>query len=89
MKTTSTSIQLHLAATFTAALAFYLACNYGSGWFIPVVCYLVAMVAGFTLLQRFGPLTHSQKIGLWWIQWIATPAFVTALWFGGKLTSMF
>jgi hypothetical protein len=87
--TVSTSIQLHLGATITAAVAFQAACSYSSGWFMPLVCYLLAMAALFSLIQRFGPLSKAQKTGLWLVQLAATPAFVATLWFSGKLTSMF
>ncbi|MDR7122495.1 hypothetical protein [Rheinheimera soli] len=87
--TVSTSIQLHLAITITAAAAFNAACSYSSGWFMPLLCYLMAMASLFTLIHRFGPLSKAQKIGLWAVQLVATPAFVAALWFSGKLNSMF
>jgi hypothetical protein len=87
--TVSTSIQLHLAITITAAVAFNAACSYSSGWFMPLLCYLMAMASLFTLIHRFGPLSKAQKIGLWAVQLVATPAFVAALWFSGKLNSMF
>jgi hypothetical protein len=91
MKSTlvSTSIKLHLVATITAAVAFNAACSYSSGWFMPLFCYLLAMASLFTLIHRFGPLSKAQKIGLWAVQLVATPAFVAALWFSGKLNSMF
>ncbi|EGM76468.1 hypothetical protein Rhein_3530 [Rheinheimera sp. A13L] len=87
--TVSTSIKLHLAATITAAVAFQAACSYSSGWFTPLLCYLLAMASLFTLFHRFGPLSKAQKIGLWVVQLVATPAFVAALWFSGKLNFMF
>ena len=87
--TVSTSIKLHLAATITAAVAFQAACSYSSGWFMPLICYLLAMISLFTLIHRFGPLSKAQKIGLWAVQLVATPAFVAALWFSGKLNSIF
>ncbi|MBU1618056.1 MAG: hypothetical protein KJ556_08010 [Gammaproteobacteria bacterium] len=87
--TVSTSIKLHLAATITAAVAFQAACSYSSGWFMPLLCYLLAMISLFTLIHRFGPLSKAQKIGLWAVQLVATPAFVAALWFSGKLNSIF
>lgn len=86
--TVSTSIKLHLAATFTAAVAFNAACSYSSGWFMPLLCYLLAMASLFTLFHRFGPLSKAQKIGLWAVQLAATPAFIAALWFSGKLNVM-
>lgn len=86
---TSASTQFHIAATITAATAFHMACSYSSGWFMPLVCYLLAMTALFSLIQRFGPLSKAQKTGLWLVQLAATPAFVAALWFSGKLNSMF
>ena len=60
-----------------------------SGWFVPLICYLLAMASLFTLIHRFGPLSKAQKTGLWAVQLVATPAFVAALWFSGKLTSQF
>jgi hypothetical protein len=87
--TVSTSIQFHMAATIAAAVAFTMACSYSSGWFMPLVCYLLAMGSLFTLIHRFGPLGKAQKAGLWLVQLTATPAFVAALWFSGKLNSMF
>lgn len=87
--TVSTSIQLHLATTVAAAVAFNAACSYSTGWFMPLLSYLLAMVSLFTLIHRFGPLSKAQKIGLWAVQLVATPAFVAALWFSGKLSSMF
>ncbi|MDF3126826.1 hypothetical protein [Rheinheimera sp. 1928-s] len=87
--TVSTSIQLHIAATIIAAVAFHAACSYSSGWFTPLLCYLLAMISLFTLIHRFGPLSKAQKIGLWAVQLVATPAFVAALWFSGKLNSIF
>lgn len=89
LTTASTSRQLHLAATLAAAITFHMVCSYSSGWFMPLVCYLLAMAALFSLIQRFGPLSKTQKIGLWLVQLAATPAFVAALWFSGKLTTMF
>ena len=85
---TSTT-RFHLAATITAAVALNAACSYSSGWFLPLACYLLAMAALFSLFQRFGPLSKAQKTGLWLVQLAATPAFVAALWFSGKLNSMF
>lgn len=87
--TVSASIQFHIAATITAAVAFNMVCSYSSGWFMPLVCYLLAMISLFTLIHRFGPLSKAQKIGLWAVQLVATPAFVAALWFSGKLNSIF
>jgi hypothetical protein len=87
--TVSASIQFHIAATITAAVAFNMVCSYSSGWFMPLVCYLLAMISLFTLIHRFGPLSKAQKIGLWAVQLVATPAFVAALWFSGKLSSIF
>lgn len=87
--TVSASIQFHMAATITAAVAFNMVCSYSSGWFMPLVCYLLAMISLFTLIHRLGPLSKAQKIGLWAVQLAATPAFVAALWFSGKLNSIF
>lgn len=87
--TASASTQFHIAATITAAVAFNMACSYSSGWFMPLVCYLLVMAALLSLIQRFGPLSKTQKTALWLVQLTATPAFVAALWFSGKLTSMF
>ncbi len=87
--TVSASIQFHMAATITAAVAFNMVCSYSSGWFIPLICYLLAVLSLFTLINRFGPLSKTQKASLWVIQLAATPAFVAALWFSGKLNSMF
>jgi hypothetical protein len=81
--------RFHLAATIAAAVAFNAACSYSSGWFIPLLCYLLAMVSVFTLINRFGALSKAQKATLWGIQLLATPAFVAGLWFSGKLTSQF
>lgn len=83
------STRLHFAATIAAAVAFNMACSYNSGWFVPMICYLLAMASLFTLIHRFGPLSKAQKTGLWAVQLVATPAFVAALWFSGKLNSMF
>ena len=85
----TSSTRFHLAATIAAAVAFNAACSYSSGWFLPLSCYLLAMAALFSLIQRFGPLSKAQKTGLWLVQLTATPAFVAALWFSGKLNSMF
>lgn len=87
--TVSATIQFHIAATITAAVAFNMVCSYSSGWFMPLICYLLAVLSLFTLIQRFGPLSKAQKTGLWLVQLAATPAFVAALWFSGKLTSVF
>lgn len=87
--TVSASTQFHMAATITAAVAFNMVCSYSSGWFMPLVCYLLVMISLFTLIHRFGPLSKAQKIGLWAVQLVATPAFVAALWFSGKLNSIF
>lgn len=87
--TVSATIQFHIAATITAAVAFNMVCSYSSGWFMPLICYLLASLSLFTLIQRFGPLSKAQKTGLWLVQLAATPAFVAALWFSGKLTSVF
>lgn len=87
--TTSTSIQLHLAATITAAVAFNLACSYSSGWFMPLICYLLAMISLYSLIHRSASLSTTQKTSLWLIQSVATAGFVAALWFSGKLNSMF
>lgn len=83
------STRIHLAATIAAAVALNAACSYSSGWFMPVLCYLLVMGSLFTLISRFGPLSKAQKTALWLVQLLATPAFVAALWFSGKLTSMF
>lgn len=88
-QTITSSTRFHLAATMTAAVGLNAACSYSSGWFLPLACYLLAMAALFSLIQRFGPLSKAQKTGLWLVQLTATPAFVAALWFSGKLNSMF
>jgi len=85
----TSSTRFHLAATIAAAAVFHAACSYSSGWFMPLASYLLALLALFTLIQRFGPLSTAQKAGLWLVQLTATPAFVAALWFSGKLNSMF
>jgi len=85
----TSSTRFHLATTIAAAVAFNAACSYSSGWFMPLICYLLAMAVLFGLFQRFGPLSKAQKTGLWLVQLTATPAFVAALWFSGKLTTMF
>lgn len=85
----TSSARFHLAATIGAALAFHAACNYSSGWFMPLLCYLLAMISLFTLIHRFGQLHTTQKIGLWAVQLVATPAFVATLWFSGKLNALF
>lgn len=87
--TTSISTQLHLAATIFAGVAFNAVCSYSSGWFMPLVSYLLATMSLFTLIQSIGPLNKAQKAGLWLVQLTATPAFVATLWFSGKLNSMF
>jgi hypothetical protein len=91
MKSTTAfhSSQLHLAATIVAAVFFYAACSYSSGWFIPLTCYLLAMSSLFRLIQKAAPLNRLQKTALWLVQLVATPAFVAALWFSGKLSLMF
>ena len=89
MQNMTSSTRFHLAATMTAAVAFHAACSYSSGWLLPLASYVLAMVALFSLIQRFGPLSKAQKIALWLVQLTATPAFVAALWFSGKLTSQF
>lgn len=89
MKSITASTQWHLATTIAATLAFTMACSYSKGWFLPLACYLLALVSLFTLIQRFGPLNKAQKAGLWLLQLAATPAFVAALWFSDKLRSMF
>lgn len=83
------SFQRSLFSTISCALLFAGACQFSSGALLPLLCYLLAMATLFHLIHSCGPLSKEQKIGLWLVQFTATPAFIAALWFSGKLTSLF
>lgn len=83
------SIRIHLATTIASGVGFVMACSSSSGWFLPLICYLFALVSLFSLFQRLGAVSQAQKTFLWLVNLTATPAFIATLWFSGKLSQLF
>ena len=77
-----------LALTLTAGIAFMQVCTYSNGWFLPVLTYIIAMAALFSTLQRHSakPLN---KVWLFAINALGCTGLVSALWFSGKMATLF
>lgn len=86
--TNNPSLRRDLVLSITAGTAFMQAGNFSNGWLLPVLTYSIAMAALFVTLKR-----HSTKpIRQFWlyaISGLGCAGLVSALWFSGKMATMF
>lgn len=86
--TNNPSLRRDLVLCITAGTAFMQAGHFSQGWLLPVLTYIIAMAALFVTLKR-----HSAKpIQQFWLYAISSlgcAGLITALWFSGKMATMF
>jgi len=72
----------------TAGIIFMQTCTFSAGWFLPVTTYILAMAALLTTIKRH----HAGVVNPVWIYAInalGCTGLVSALWFSGKMATMF
>lgn len=77
-----------VALCITAGVLFMQTCSYSSGWFLPILTYIIATVGLFATIHRHSKGTINQ---LWYyvINALGCTGLVAALWFSGKMATMF
>jgi len=80
----------HFAGIAMATLGFIAACNYGHGWFMPIVSYtlLFAAIVG-TARYHLPAEKRASTAAIFAINGLGCTLLVAALWFSGRMAQMF
>lgn len=84
----NTNLRRDVALCVTAGVVFMQTCSYSSGWFLPVITYIIASVALFATINRHRTGAINQR-WIYAINTLGSTGFVAALWFSGKMSTMF
>ncbi len=85
-----TALPRHLAGIAIATVGFMAACNYGHGWFMPIVTYifLFAAIVG-TAVHHLPADKRASRAAIFVINGFGCTLLVSALWFSGRMAQMF
>ena len=86
--TNNPTLTRDLALTVTAGIVFLQVCTYCNGWFLPVLSYTIAVAALFATIQRHS-VNPVNKAWLFGVNALGCTGLVAALWFSGKMATMF
>ena len=80
----------HLSGIAIAAVGFITVCNYGHGWFMPIVSYTLLMAAIIGTANYHLPAEQrASRAAITIINLVGCSLLVGALWFSGRMTQMF
>ena len=86
--TNNPTLTRDLALTVTAGIVFMQVSTYCNGWFLPVLAYTIAVAALFATIQRHS-VNPVNKPWLFGVNALGCTGLVAALWFSGKMATMF
>ncbi len=80
----------HLVGIAIATVAFVAACNYGHGWFMPIVSYILMFAAIVGTARYHLPAEkRASNAAIFAINGFGCTLLVAALWFSGRMVQMF
>ena len=85
-----TALPRHIAGITIATVGFIAACNYGQGWFMPIVTYICMFAAIIgTAAYHLPADKRASSTALFAINGLGCSLLVSALWFSGRMGQMF
>lgn len=85
-----TALPRHFAGITIATVGFIAACNFGQGWFMPIVTYICMFAAIIgTAAYHLPADKRASRTALFAINGLGCTLLVSALWFSGRMGQMF